>query len=342
MAGIMRHRHVLVSVVAAAIAVVAAACSKGSPSPSSPSGGSCSVTLGAVPTTVAAAGTTGTIAVTAASSCAWTAQSSATFLTVTSGASGTGNGSVGYTVAANTGAVRSASISINGTVVSFTQSAATLAAPTGCTVTLSTTSLKINSGGGSANVDVTAAANCSWTAASNASFLTATANAAGNGTVAIAAGANNGQARTGTVTIGGQTVTVSQDAGIFAAFDLLDPGQTAGATNVCQFRGAAGSTTTCTLRSTSYTQGAAPIVSYAWALQYTYGTVITINSTGSSSSQSFSESCGKANSGATDEGALQPLDVTLTVTDSLGNTSTAKAGSGNQQPLYVQLFNCGK
>ena len=40
--------------------------------------------------------------VTAGTGCAWTAASSASWITVTSGASGSGNGSVGYSIAANT------------------------------------------------------------------------------------------------------------------------------------------------------------------------------------------------------------------------------------------------
>jgi Putative binding domain, N-terminal len=338
----MRYSRLLMAAfVSAAVAVVATACSKSATSPSSSA--TCAVTLGAVTTDVAAAGTTGTIPVTTASTCAWTAASSATFLTISSGASGTGNGSVAYAIAANTGAARSASISVNGSAVNFTQGAGNLQAPGGCAVTLSATSVTINSGGGTATIGVTAASNCGWTAASNASFLTAQATASGNGDVVITATANAGAAaRTGTVTIGGQTVTVTQDPGLFASFNMLNPAQTAGPTNVCQFRGAAGSQTTCTLQSTSFSSGANAITTYAWTLQYTYGTVKVTNSTSSASTLNFSDSCGVANGGATDEGALQPFDVTLTITDSNGNTATAKSGSGTQPALFVQLFNCGK
>jgi len=334
-------RLLLAFVMSAAVALAAAACSKSTTAPSASSASSCTVTLGTVTTDVSAAGTTGTIPVTAASACSWTAVSSASFLTISSGASGTGNGSVAYSIAANTGTARSASISINGSVVNFTQAAATVQAPTGCAVTLSTTSVKINSGGGTANVGVTAASNCGWAATSNSSFLTVQATATGNGTVVITAAANNGPARTGTVTIGGQTVTVTQDAGVFAAFNLFDPGQTTGATNVCQFR-SSGAANTCTLRSTSFSSGTNPIVTYAWTVQYTYATVKVINATASTPDLSFSDTCGIANGGTTDEGALNPLDVTLTVTDSKGNTATAKSGAGNQPNLFVQLFNCGK
>jgi len=145
------------------------------------------------------------------------------------------------------------------------------------------------------------------------------------------------------VTIGGQTVTVTQDPGVFAAFNLFDPSQAgANATNVCAFRSATGGSTTCTLRSTSFTQGVAAIVSFDWTVQYTYGSAKVITQSGDSSSVSFTDQCSAPNGGATDDGVLQPLDVTLTVTDALGNKATAKAGQGNQPQMFVQLFNCDK
>jgi len=264
-------------------------------------------------------------------------------VTITSGASGTGNGSVNYSIAANTGAARSGNISVNGTAVSFSQAAANLIAPAGCAVSVSPATVKFNSGGGSADVNVATVSNCSWTASSNTSFITTSASGAGSGTAKITATANPGTSRTGTVTIGGQTVTVTQDPGVFAAFNMFDPAQAgANATNVCAFRSATGGSTTCTLRSTSFTQGTAPVVSFEWTVQYTYGSAKVITQSGDSSSVSFTDQCGAANGGASDDGVLQSLDVTLTVTDSLGNTASAKAGEGNQPKMFVQSFNCDK
>ncbi len=48
------------------------------------------------------AGGSDSVSVTASNSCAWTATSNAGFITITSGSSGSGNGTVGYTVDANT------------------------------------------------------------------------------------------------------------------------------------------------------------------------------------------------------------------------------------------------
>ena len=65
------------------------------------------------------------VAVTAGTGCTWTASSSASWLTVTSGASGSGNGSVGYAIAANTGAARSATLTVGGRTVTVSQAALT-------------------------------------------------------------------------------------------------------------------------------------------------------------------------------------------------------------------------
>ena len=69
-----------------------------------------------------AAGGTGTIPVTATTGCAWTAVSNAAWITITSGASGSGNGTVGYTVVSGTGAERVGTITIAGQTFTVTQS----------------------------------------------------------------------------------------------------------------------------------------------------------------------------------------------------------------------------
>ncbi len=65
-----------------------------------------------------------TVAVTTASaSCAWTAVSNNSWITVTGGASGTGPGTVTYSIAANTGAARTGTITIGGQIFTVTQAA---------------------------------------------------------------------------------------------------------------------------------------------------------------------------------------------------------------------------
>jgi hypothetical protein len=106
----------------AALLLIADACGGGSSSTTYPGGG-CQIITGMTTTAFAAAGGTAAISVTAPSTCAWTAVSSATFLTVTQGASGTGSGTVQFTVAANSGPARTATLTITGTAIAITQSA---------------------------------------------------------------------------------------------------------------------------------------------------------------------------------------------------------------------------
>ncbi len=108
-----------------ATAFFVSACTK---APASPS---CSFGVSLPTSAFGPEGGTGSATVTAGSGCAWTAISSGSFVTVTSGATGTGNGSVQFTVAVNTGTDRTATLSIAGTAVTITQRALapTLSAP---------------------------------------------------------------------------------------------------------------------------------------------------------------------------------------------------------------------
>jgi hypothetical protein len=82
----------------------------------------CVFSLDPTEVTVAASGGSGSISVTASSpGCAWTAVSNSAWLVVTSGASGTGSGTVGYTVAPNTGPARTGTIVIAGATFTVNQ-----------------------------------------------------------------------------------------------------------------------------------------------------------------------------------------------------------------------------
>jgi hypothetical protein len=163
------------------------------------------------------------------------------------------------------------------------------------------------------------------------------ASGTGSGSVVLTIAANPGNARSGTATIAGQTFTVNQSVGIVAAFEMVDLGAQPTPTTECRFRGTTGRSNTCTLRSTSFTLDSTAIVSYSWNVQYTYGTVKTLSGTGSSID--ITDTCGQTQS--TDDGAANPLSVSLTITDAKGNSATATAGSGNQPAMQVRLYNCG-
>lgn len=151
--------------------------------------------------------------VTVASGCAWTASSDVAWVTVVAGARGTGSGSVAFRVAANPGGVRTGTVTVAGQTVTVTQVAAT-ANP--CSYTIGAPDVAMAAQGGTGTVAVSTSAGCAWTASSNVAWVTVASGAsgAGNGRVAFSVAANPGAARTGTVTVAGQTFTVTQEASV--------------------------------------------------------------------------------------------------------------------------------
>jgi Putative binding domain, N-terminal/Viral BACON domain len=170
--------------------------------------GTCTFTLLPTSQNVVAAGATHTASVTAASGCAWTAASNATsWITITSGSSGNGNGTVTYNVAARTATTtRTGTLTIAGQTLTVTQSG------TACTFTVASTSHTPTAAGGPYTNAVTTAAGCAWTAVSNVNWITVTTGSGtGNGTAAYTVGLNSSpNQRTGTLTVAGRTVTVTQ------------------------------------------------------------------------------------------------------------------------------------
>ncbi len=100
---------------------------------------------------------------------------------------------------------------VAGTVADTSDSNFTITAS--CSYSLNLTSISFDSPGGIGNLNVTTSGGCAWTAASNASWITITSggSGSGNGTVNYTVAVNGtASARTGTLTIAGQTFTVTQ------------------------------------------------------------------------------------------------------------------------------------
>ncbi len=181
-------------------------------------------------------GGTGAINVTASrSTCTWTAQSDAGWITITSGSSGTGNGTVRYRVAANSGAERTGHITIEGKTHTVTQDRA----DEPCTYSISPASRHFTKDGGSGTVSVTTSrSDCAWTTQSDSAWIPITSGSSGtgNGTVRYTVALNSGAKRTGHITIEGKTHTVTQDGdGVLSSPVLQTPtdGSTVG--NPVQF-----------------------------------------------------------------------------------------------------------
>ena len=179
---------------------------------------SANCTISVNPTSAAfhAAGGFDIVSVTASNGCAWTATNNDSFITINAGSSGSGNGTVAYTVAANTSTNEQVgTMTIAGQTFTVTESGTTNSG--GCTYTLSATSVSLPAKGGTKTVKVKAkGTSCSWTAVSNEDFITiiAGASSSGNGTVDFSVSGNTNTAtRSGMITIAGQTFTVKQAAG---------------------------------------------------------------------------------------------------------------------------------
>ncbi|KAF0812233.1 hypothetical protein IGB42_03223 [Andreprevotia sp. IGB-42] len=164
-----------------------------------------------------AAATSGTLNVAAAASCPWSI-SGPSWFTLTGAASGTGNATLNYAVAANTGTARSGTLQLsalgNSNAYAVTQSA-----PAACATApvLTPTSINLPAAGGSATVSVAASASCNWTATLPgwASFSSASSGT-GNGSFTFTTAANSGStARSGSGAV--------QGPGVASTFNLYQP-----------------------------------------------------------------------------------------------------------------------
>jgi hypothetical protein len=104
--------------------------------------------------------------------------------------------------------MRSGTATIAGRTFSVTQGAS-------CSYTITPVSHAAGAEAGTVTVNVAAPDSCTWTALSSASWLVVVAGASGSGggAVQVDIQANSGSGRSGTVTIAGQTFTVTQASG---------------------------------------------------------------------------------------------------------------------------------
>jgi hypothetical protein len=171
------------------------------------------------------------ITLTTLDGCSWTVGSDAEWI-VAKPTAGQGSASVRFDVGPNPGPVRSATVTIGGQIVRINQAPSTQSsplpptpgpsptppgpsptpAPPTCAYTVSPTRKTVAASGEGLTVTVTAAGGCSWTANSTAAWVAITAGESGlgNGFVRIEVSANSGVARSASVTVAGQSVTLDQ------------------------------------------------------------------------------------------------------------------------------------
>jgi hypothetical protein len=180
------------------------------PGPPGPPAPNCTYTVSPTLKTVGVSGEALIITVTAADACAWSASEDASWIAITGGTSGSGNGLVRVTVDPNTGGARTATLLVAGQSVTLEQPA-TPSAP--CSSTITPANRSVGREETVISVAVRASDHCAWTASSQAGWITVTdgRSGSGNGTVRLVVANNGASSRTGTVTIAGETFTVQQD-----------------------------------------------------------------------------------------------------------------------------------
>jgi Beta-propeller repeat/Viral BACON domain len=168
------------------------------------------------------------LAIALPSACVWNLVNTAPWLTITSGGTESGTGTLLLNAAPNSFGQRQGTITVAGQSLPVTQNAGS------CTVTLTGAGAAFGPGGGSGGMSfITSGASCAWTAYSSAPWIQISSNGSsgqGNGTAPFTVLANPGSLpRTGQLSIGDKMYTVTQtprimNVGIFRSgfFWILD------------------------------------------------------------------------------------------------------------------------
>ena len=203
----------LIFCLASGLAIGLVACENKPPTSPSTTSSNCSFTVSEGPTGfVAAAGTEFTVTIGASASCSWTATSGSPFITPLGPTTGSGDGSVRFTVQANSGIARQGSVQVASRTILVNQSEGSP-----CQFAVSPRDIGITIGGGDVGVDVTASASgCGWTTTSGSAFVTIKQGLAGTGDghVVLTVAPNAGDFRIGQVNIAGHIVSVLQDSAL--------------------------------------------------------------------------------------------------------------------------------
>lgn len=176
------------------------------------SGIDCTVSLNPTDSSFGAAGGSGSVAITTAAGCGYSTVPGPSWIAISSGESGTGSGTLEYSVAPNsTTLARTGAITIGGQPFPISQ------AGLACSATVDTSALGTPFGPSEATGSIaitTNGPNCSWVASSLAPWATVLppASGLGNGTVfvSVASNATSLAPRSTSLTVAGQTVGITQ------------------------------------------------------------------------------------------------------------------------------------
>ncbi|MBL8222482.1 MAG: hypothetical protein JNL62_24805, partial [Bryobacterales bacterium] len=183
---------------------------------------SCSYTLASSSLSFTSAGGDGSVGVTTQQGCSWSASNVPSWITALQ----TSGGLFRYRVAANTGAARSAQLTVAGKPYTVSQDAGTA----GCTYSLSSTGTGVLPASASTNlaVAVTTQPGCSWTVTNlqlaDWTTTTTTLPITGSGTFHFNVLLNIGSERSTTIIVAGQFFHISQAAAQGCAYALTPSG----------------------------------------------------------------------------------------------------------------------
>lgn len=209
-------------ILAVALLASLAACDGSPTEPAPPGPSACSFQVAPAATAIGVTGGTVNVTVTTASQCSWTAQSNSPWLSISSGASGTGNGVAVVTGAANPDpSARSGGVTVAQQALTFTQPARDIT----CEYTTSLDSQRFGPEGGTGRIGVTATPGCRWTAIADANWVTVSPlEGSGNGEVTFQVAPWDGVAeRSTSIRIGGRTTILRQDRNVSACAYTVDP-----------------------------------------------------------------------------------------------------------------------
>lgn len=167
----------------------------------------CQPALGAQSSSFESSGGTGTVAVTVARECSWTASVNAQWIVLTSGQEGQGDGTVAYRISENVDPTLR-----RGTITVAEQTVQVAQEPAPCRFTVAAGEVRAPAAGADLSVDVRTHSACTWTASASASWAApAPSSGSGNAAVHVRVPANDGPLRTADLTIAGQRVAVIQE-----------------------------------------------------------------------------------------------------------------------------------
>lgn len=166
----------------------------------------CQPSFDATPRSFAPVGGSGSIAVTVARECPWSASSGAAWVAITTGAQGQGDGAVTFEVAANPDpTLRQGVLTIGEGRVELSQQAAA------CRFDVNLPPAAVPAAGGALPAQIRTHGACDWAAASDVPWVTVVPAAGrGNAEIGLTVVPNTGAERSGTVVLAGERVSLVQ------------------------------------------------------------------------------------------------------------------------------------